>query len=391
MTLSMNRAGFSLVELIIALTIALGVTATVCVMVNPASGAFQMLPESADERQRSWTSVDALAGDLLAAGTLPVVTLAAASRPAAPPAVFPMRIGRRAADAVGTFSATRFTAWYVKRSGAQTTLALPLTSASGSATIALGPSCPPGDAACGFEAGMTVAVLDRNGNFDLFSITGVQGPVLTLQHNLRDTTTTYAAGDAVIAEAVVHTYQFRNDPATGVGQLIRYDSTGAADAPVVDHIVSFGVEYAGDPQPPLIVPGASSWEPPHSTYGPLPPAPTQRPTAYPVGENCAFARDTAGAPLARLPALVSGPALVALAGSLFTDGPWCPDAASANRYDADLLRVRSVVITIRVEAAIAALRGPAGPLFTRAGTARGSRFVPDTETRLQVSPRGTGE
>jgi hypothetical protein len=70
------------------------------------------------------------------------------------------------------------------------------------------------------------------------------------------------------------------------------------------------------------------------------------------------------------------------------DGPWRPDAASANRWDADLLRIRTVRVTIRVEAALAALRGPAGVLFANGGTATDPRaWVPDQELQFQVSPR----
>jgi hypothetical protein len=70
------------------------------------------------------------------------------------------------------------------------------------------------------------------------------------------------------------------------------------------------------------------------------------------------------------------------------DGPWRPDAASEDRWDADLLRIRTVGVTIRVEAGSPALRGPAGVLFANAGTARNPRvWVPDVELRFQVSPR----
>jgi Tfp pilus assembly protein PilW len=70
------------------------------------------------------------------------------------------------------------------------------------------------------------------------------------------------------------------------------------------------------------------------------------------------------------------------------DGPWRPDAASANRWDADLLRIRTVGVTIRLESALAALRGPAGVLFSNGGTATNPRtWVPDQEVRFRVSPR----
>jgi hypothetical protein len=49
---------------------------------------------------------------------------------------------------------------------------------------------------------------------------------------------------------------------------------------------------------------------------------------------------------------------------------------------------RRVHVTLRVEAAPASLRGPAGPLFTRAGTSTSpERFVPDREIRFDVTPR----
>ena len=79
---------------------------------------------------------------------------------------------------------------------------------------------------------------------------------------------------------------------------------------------------------------------------------------------------------------------VPLMAAQFTDGPWRPDAGSPHRYDADLLRVRTIAITLRVEAANDAMRGPAGPLFTRGGTAVDPRrLLPDLNVRFDVSPR----
>jgi hypothetical protein len=69
-------------------------------------------------------------------------------------------------------------------------------------------------------------------------------------------------------------------------------------------------------------------------------------------------------------------------------GPWCPDAAADNRWDADLLRIRAVEVTLRIESANAALRGPAGLLFAHGGTSSvGNRWLPDAEMRFQVAPR----
>ena len=71
-----------------------------------------------------------------------------------------------------------------------------------------------------------------------------------------------------------------------------------------------------------------------------------------------------------------------------TDGPWCADAAKPNRFDADLLRIRRVRVTVRVQAALASMRGPLGTLFMKGGTAKaGERFIPDQEVTFDVTPR----
>jgi prepilin-type N-terminal cleavage/methylation domain-containing protein len=55
---------------------------------------------------------------------------------------------------------------------------------------------------------------------------------------------------------------------------------------------------------------------------------------------------------------------------------------------ADLAGLRSVSVVLRVQAAAAAVRGPAGPFFVHAGTARTARrWAPDIEVRFRVSPR----
>ena len=77
-----------------------------------------------------------------------------------------------------------------------------------------------------------------------------------------------------------------------------------------------------------------------------------------------------------------------IAPAELTDGPWRPDAISADRWDVDLLRIRTIGVTIRLEAALAALRGPAGVLFANSGTATDPHaWLPDQEIRFHVSPR----
>ena len=123
-----------------------------------------------------------------------------------------------------------------------------------------------------------------------------------------------------------HTYYLRSDIEGGVFQLRHYDGA-ATDRPVVDHVVKLEFEYFGADQ-------------------------------------------------MRLDPMV------------LQDGPWYPDDTDANRFDADLLRIRRVRVTLRVQAALAALRGPAGVLFVHGGTAASrERYLPDREIRFDISPR----
>ena len=79
---------------------------------------------------------------------------------------------------------------------------------------------------------------------------------------------------------------------------------------------------------------------------------------------------------------------VALPPAALVDGPWLPDAASPHRFDADLLRISSVEVRLRVQSAIRALRGPAGVLFNQGGTSQGGRrWLPDLEVMFRVRPR----
>lgn len=381
--------GFSLIELLVALSISVLVTSAVFAMLAPADGAFQVQPERADVEQRLRAAIDAVARDLTVAGSVPAI--AAGSRGVAPAAaVFPHRIGRRTPDAAGSFDASRVSLWSADPGAPHARLASPLASASGAATVAPGPGCVSGDASCGFRPGMTVAAIGTHGAFDLFTITAVSGMTLTLQHNLRDGPAVFAPSDTILAATTTRSYLLRDDRVSATPQLVRYDAAGGADVPVVDHVAALRFDYFGEAEPPSLVPGAPATEVPRVSYGPLPPDAAVSVRGFPAGENCVFARSASGLAVPRLAALAASAALVPLGADLLTDGPWCPDAADPNRYDADLLRVRQVVMTVTVQAAVAALRGPAGPLFTRGGTARGTRLVPDRTARVVMAPKPLG-
>ena len=274
---------------------------------------------------------------------------------------------------------------------AWTTLAVDL--APGATTLQVKPEadCAAGINLCGFAPGMQLLAFDAAGSFDIFTLAAVVDPSSQLQIASRpapSSATTFRAGSTIV-EAHVEVYSLKIDPVAGTAQLMRGDGSSNPDAPVVDHLVGLAFEYYGDPRAPALIDATDESAGPWTTYGPKPPPLDVQTTWYPAGENCAFRVDaTGGAQLPRLADLGADPGLVPLTREQLTDGPWCPDALSGNRWDADLLRIRSVVVTVRVESALAALRGPAGTLFVNGGLSRDpARWMPDVERRFTVTPR----
>ena len=374
-----GEAGFSLIEMLVSVGLMLVVMSSVFQMLHPVHGAFRAEPETADVQQRLRVAADTLARDLRDAGNgLHQGTNAGPLTDFIAP-VLPLRQGRRNPDPVGTFKSATITFLTLESGAAQTTIAQPLVARSSTVLVNHDPGCPPADPNCGFRAGLTAVAFDDTGAYDTFTVTAVDAAGLHLQHNMRDSAKTYGASLGRIAVAASRTFYLKSDPATNTFQLMRYDGDGGADAPVVDHVVNLSFQYFGDPEPPAIRRPITDASGPWTTYGPKP---------QPSGDNCVFVSNGTATPTSALAVLGPGTQLVPLSASMLTDGPWCPDAVNPNRYDADLLRVRRVTVTLRVESAAASLRGPAGRLFARAGTASGAdSLVPDQEVRFDVAPR----
>jgi hypothetical protein len=134
---------------------------------------------------------------------------------------------------------------------------------------------------------------------------------------------------------------------------MRYDGQ-QTDAPVAENILGLRFEYFGEPRPPALVHPLSAARGPWTSYGPKPPdvdIDDASTPGYGPGENCAFTVDH-GATVARPEMLDLGSSstspLVPLGSSRLVDGPWCPDVASPVRFDADLMRIRQVRVTLRV-------------------------------------------
>ncbi len=98
----MRERGFSLIELLVAMSIMLVALAAVFRLINPASGTFDMELERIEMQQRVRASADAIFNEVLVAGA-----------GAAIPAVAPFRRGERNPDALGSAFADRLSVSYV--------------------------------------------------------------------------------------------------------------------------------------------------------------------------------------------------------------------------------------------------------------------------------------
>ena len=396
----MRQRGYSILETVVAMAILLTVAAVAIALVDPSEASFAAQAEAVDMQQRLRVAAGTLSNDLLMAGA--GAYQGANKGPLgyyfAP--VLPYRQGTNHGDPSGIFRTDAVTLMYVSPTVAQTTLAT--NGPSGvSADIGVNSEagCPLGDAACGFKNGMTVLLYDASGDYDPFTITNIQSNVLHVQRTGGSLThASYQPGTTTIVQLTNIIYYLKSDLATETYQLMSREGGAGGDVPLVDHIVALQFDYYGDRQPPMLT-GKAPSDPmgPWTTYGPPPPALGQQiPTnGYPAGENCTFMVDpVTGVQVPRLDVLGTSSAantLVQLTGPQFTDGPWCPDSLNANRWDADLLRIRRIGVTLRVESANARMRGPAGVLFAHGGTSRNaSRWLPDLQVTFQVSPRNLG-
>lgn len=376
--------GVSLIELIIAMAVTLAIGAAMFAVTRAATRAFASEPDTADMQQRLRVAAGAIGRDLTMAGAGSYLGGQAVPLVYALPPVLPFRQGAASDDPPGTFRSDLITLLYVPATPAQTTLRADVLPDTLTFPVERQLTCAAGVNLCGFAAGMTLLVHDDSGNYDNFTaaaVSDVSAEIVVASRPQDSSATTYKAGSRVV-EAQLHTYYLKTDPVTQITQLLHYDGSTNPAVPVVDHVVGLRFDYYGEPRPPAMTSSGT-------TYGAPPPPIGVRTTAYPTGESCLFSVNAdSGLQIPRLESLGADDALVPLTASRLTDGPWCPDEANANRWDADLLRIRAVAVTLRVQAAIAALRGPAGALFANAGTSTGGgMWAPDLEIRFQVAPR----
>lgn len=343
--------GVSLVEALVATTLMLVVMGALFALVASDVRTSQVQPGFMDMQQRGRVAAGALFRDLAGAASGPDAGPFAGTLVQFVAAVVPRRIGV-GGDAFAVVRSDAVTILLVEPGARHTTLRDTL--GPGTRLIPDGaPTCPLGQPACGFQVDTTLLVVDASGDFDLFVVLAVDPAGASVRPLQDDFVKQYAAG-AFVGEARVLTYYL--DAANG---QLRYGDSDATDAPVVDDVVGLTFKYYGNPLPPV---------------RPRPPLGTA---------NCLY--DAAGNAVGAMALLgAGGPTLVALPLSMFDDGPWC--GSGANRYDADLLRIRQIGVVLTLQASRVDFRGP-GPLFASPGVSRAAtRMLPDYEVTVAVTP-----
>lgn len=349
-----SESGFSLVELLVSSAIMIVVTGAIFGLLNPAQGTAQAQPEQSDLQQRMRVGADTLFKELIMAGAGPYFGSRTGSLVQFFAPIVPRRLGLVAPEGSGVAEPDRVTLSYIPNSYSQTTIESAMPPQSAEIKVTYPPNCPAAKELCGFEEGMTVIIFDTTGHFDTFTITQVQDSAGHLQHRGQVLNHEYAAG-STITQIVSNTYYLN----AATSQLMRYDGANT-DIPIVDDVVGLQFDYFGDPNPPTL---------------PKPPAGVA---------NCLY--DAAGNYIG-LPVLAADEgSLAVLPLAMLKDGPMC--GSGDTEFDVDLLRVRKVRITLRMQVSSPSLRGSDATLFANPGKSQGgNRLVPDYFVRFEVTPR----
>jgi hypothetical protein len=333
--------GASLIELLVAVAIALLISAAGVRVLVEAVDAFAWQPASAELTARAGAVAQLLAADLAAAGAGPHARLDTGAGPlAAPPSVrlsswlppiLPRVVGLDGADSDDVAAADRLSILTVADGAPQAAVRrLPPRWA-----FRPGPTCPALVDGCGLRAGLPLLWLEARPGFELGEAAVVDASGLDVPG------VTPSADEALVAAVEIVSYRF--DAARG--ELLRSRARGRG-LPLAGHVTAFVVELWGDGDPPA---------------GPRWP---------PGDETCVTLAD--GSP--RLTAWAPpGTPSIRLEVARLADGPWCGTAPF--RFDADLFRVRRVRVRLRLEA-----DGDA----VRSGTP--TRNVRDIELALDVAP-----
>jgi type II secretory pathway pseudopilin PulG len=320
-----DQSGFTLTEILIASAIFMAASIPFFYLAAGAQRLARSQSEAVDLHQRARVAADKLRQDLTMAGAGPPQGRSMEALVSYLAPIVPLRSGIRSPDAELTAFGDRFSIIYVPGDGWQALLQTDMPSPSAGLVLQPLPGCP-SVGLCGFTEGLHAMLLDTSGRgqgYEVFTVTGTAGELLHDSPN-GPFSRAYGAADAAVVPVVQRVYYFDRSSR----RLMLYDGF-QSDVPLVDNVVELRISYFGDAIP--------------------------------------------------------GPGLEQLALSAFTDGPFL--GVSPHRFDADLLRIRVVRVTVRLQAAADDVRGR-GSLFARPGRSNsGYSYVPDFEVTFDVAPR----
>jgi prepilin-type N-terminal cleavage/methylation domain-containing protein len=237
-----DARGFSLIELLIALTISALVCASLAVVVTPARAAFEVTPAEIDLQQRGRSAVEVIVQAIRAAGADAVASEEFGSLSGVIPAVILWDI-----DADGRFTRLKVIAHRIN--AAQGVLDRHQAGPSGALALALD-RCPSAAVVCGFARDTTALIADGSGRFDLFTVATADAATHRITAR-RSLSAAYAAGSFVL-EVDVYTFQLDTQP-DGSRTLVRVTAAGAVQ-PLVDRVSAlafepYAIDEAGTPAP----------------------------------------------------------------------------------------------------------------------------------------------
>jgi prepilin-type N-terminal cleavage/methylation domain-containing protein len=345
--------GFTLAELLVATVLSAVVLATAISLVLAQETMAETPAVAIDGQQRARLALSVLRSDLERAGEGPDAGPMSGPLSLRVPAVMPRRVGASRADSTSTVRTDAVSVVFMASPASATALAAPIVGTTPVATTTNLRTCPMGQPACGIAPGAIVLILDEGGRFALYLVGSASGVDLGLQA-LQSPAPAFPAGAAVVP-VEVRTYYFEADSR----QLRVYDGH-LSDTPVADDVVGLSVEYLGDPFP---------------STRPRPPLGTA---------NC-LVDEEGHAMTGRSVLSAAGGSLAYLQADVLRDGPWCGEGPWT--YDVDLLRIRAIHFTVRVQAGLDRFR-LLGAGYQVGGTGRRSATaVPDLTLSGYVAPR----
>jgi prepilin-type N-terminal cleavage/methylation domain-containing protein len=349
--------GFTFVEVLLAAAILLVAMAALLQVVAAGQRLTRVHTEATDLHQRVRVAVERMQRDLVRAGAgasrgSASVLAGALTGYMAP--IRPARAGARLADSPLAAYADRITVVFVEDGAWPTTLVATMTTAADPVHVDSGaPGCPAAGV-CGFTEGSRALLIDPRGvgaGHEVFTVTGI-GSGLAHDAPNPPFARPYEAG-SIVAPIVQRTYYL--DRANR--RLMVYDGY-QSDVPLVDNVLDLRIQYFADVAPSSVA----------------------RPPAGVA--SCVY---SAALPPEPLLAGFGASGLHPLTLDELSDGPEC--GAEAAAFDGDLLRIRLVRVTLRVQAAADDVRG-ASASFARPGRATSSDGqVADVEVTFDVAPR----